>query len=477
MNLEKALKLTVSFSDQGKDLQKLNKMIIALRISHPTLFQAYKQIITSYIFAAAHTLQKVTSEETISQSKLQRIVTALVLVGLTDHIDQAIAKKDFKYVMTLPPDKIHSMSEWLQYHDLAKFSKEPPSLPSLTLLTQHGQQIVKRNEEKEETSKIGVGVEVKEIPVSESVLQTITKSQRPVDKDACLQMQAGLYADNTPFVKGTYGSIHDICTDATFSNCPYVAKVIKFRYPCEPSIFFVEQAIAKRASDLGYGPEVMDSFYCKQKSRGTIIYRKYAGNITELKMTSRRLKNLLKKVQLMHDDGIFHQDLFTKNILYRKTSHGNTEFRITDFGISIPFERAVPSVLKACDLVTLLYGWFFDERWSLVPAYTNTDLSINEVFQYATKYVSLDDLTTAISIRINDNGGTPESPHGNKFVETHPLEMYNMIIANLPQPFINTVGACIDHYFVWQNVSTVLDEEKDEVDLLPQKLIKKYNLI
>jgi hypothetical protein len=170
-------------------------------------------------------------------------------------------------------------------------------------------------------------------------------------------------------------------------NCQYAMKTILINDIHDNyNSFKNESQIAKRASDKGYGPKIDDNFAdfngCtdKENTKGVIIMELYDGSLYNLIesipylnkkengskkgnaniLLKNNIKNgliiLIEKINKMHDDGIFHQDLYTKNCLYKKNKDNSYDMTPMDFGVSISFGKSLSPLLRAVDYATLLYG-------------------------------------------------------------------------------------------------------------------------
>jgi len=431
----------------GKSHSSHQALLKNLESKHRQLFKPFKDHIKSFIDKNAIILKTMDFDDAFSSEQLKRMIAALLITGNSKSVAESYQQTSLSpLIRVLPAESIVSLSDWTVPSGIYEWA------PTL-------QELQQEEEEKKQVTYI---------PLRDLAIDNIKQSTTPEDKYNCLQYQ-NYYTNRQPFAAGTYGSIHDVCKDAALQECPYVAKVIHFRDNCSHQSFFVEQAISKRASDKGYGVPVLDSFFCNDRETGVIIYEKFDNDLVNFAITPAHLSSLLEKVHDMHDDGIFHQDLFTKNVLYKKHADNTIDIRITDFGLSIPVETKLDAVLRACDLVTILYGLMTVELGLvLLPVYTN--MTLQDVTDQALRYVSSEELLTAIHMRESTTGTVQDPYKYSGKLTTDPLSMYTLVTELLPSKFRRVVGQCIDDYFVWQNVDTVSRSEQNEVDHLVRDL-------
>lgn len=160
--------------------------------------------------------------------------------------------------------------------------------------------------------------------------------------------------------KGGYGSIYAVTHDF-FRQNKYVAKIVDVTNLQQ---FQLECVMCVRAGKMSYGPIVHAYFHCPQKEKGVIIMDRWKGDMDKKEFHHNELEDLLDVVQKMHNDGIFHNDLYTRNILYRThpTKTDRLEFCVADYGLAFHLKTEVPSVLRAADLASLVYGLYDTTR-------------------------------------------------------------------------------------------------------------------
>lgn len=163
--------------------------------------------------------------------------------------------------------------------------------------------------------------------------------------------------------EGGYGKVY-AASNTHFPNKSYVAKVLDVT---NVESFQLECAISVRAGRNGYGPIVHAYFHCPTKHVGVVIMDRWEGDMDQENLHSCELEGLLNVVRLMHEDGIFHQDLYMRNILHRPhpSRHDIREFCIADYGLSFALDCAVPSNLRAADLVSMTHGLFDIDRMAV----------------------------------------------------------------------------------------------------------------
>lgn len=138
--------------------------------------------------------------------------------------------------------------------------------------------------------------------------------------------------------RGAYGTVYEGCLDPC--NLKYATKVFKnINDPEVESAFKKEVRIAKRAGNIGVGPNVSADLICKKdgKQEGYLFSERWDGSLDKYPWCTwnkdeiyTKLRQLLSK---LHKKGIVHGDIAPRNILVRRTKQGD-EFSLTDFGLS-----------------------------------------------------------------------------------------------------------------------------------------------
>lgn len=174
------------------------------------------------------------------------------------------------------------------------------------------------------------------------------------------------YHDNNVWIKvkqqfseGAYGNIYNSCNEKERDGCKYIAKEMEF----DSSIyhqrfhqihFIGECLITQFASDMKFGVPFLTYFLCDRGSKGVLVTEKFDGDLTEVDLTSQDIDELAKVINVMHECGILHLDLFPKNVVYKNNFGRAKNIKIIDFGLSIAFGKPLRPELKAIDYVTLI---------------------------------------------------------------------------------------------------------------------------
>lgn len=159
----------------------------------------------------------------------------------------------------------------------------------------------------------------------------------------------------TKLGEGSYGSVWEACTPAT---CSVVAKRIEI--PATMSYiqsFWFEVLVGRRAGRLKYGPRIHRAFTCPSDRRGYItgyIIMQKVGKSLYDHIGAVDWHALSDTIQLMHDDGVYHQDLFSRNICLKRKGNG---YYIIDWGAAIKYDPGqLPNLMIAADWAGLMYG-------------------------------------------------------------------------------------------------------------------------
>jgi serine/threonine protein kinase len=202
--------------------------------------------------------------------------------------------------------------------------------------------------------------------------------------------------------EGSYGSVFEVCNRD--GECGKVIKIQVLFSQSRVNAFINEVNIAHRASERGYGPQLLwgavtstaglqELFVNPEKSTkvmqfldenaeeafGLMVQEKWEKSLdtkpsykwcsTDSGSFKSSLESLLQKINMMHEDGIVHADLLPKNILYRVVD-GKGQFAITDFGLSFRRDNA-----KKLNWLNTMYLYHFREsRNSTFAAVQRTDL-------------------------------------------------------------------------------------------------------
>jgi hypothetical protein len=155
--------------------------------------------------------------------------------------------------------------------------------------------------------------------------------------------------------RGAYGNVY-LAQRNGEEEFNYVAKVMKLRRPEERVHFALESCLATRAGEQGYGPRVASCYIATKTNTGVIVMERWYDDMDDKKISKPELYKILEVVRRMHDDRVFHQDLYFRNVLCRRNpGTQENEYCITDYGLAFPMREVTPE-LRAADIVSLLYG-------------------------------------------------------------------------------------------------------------------------
>lgn len=207
---------------------------------------------------------------------------------------------------------------------------------------------------------------------------------------------------------GTYGKVYAAC-DST--SCKYVMKMVKISDKASLKNFQLEASITVRASKKGFGPKVIGKpFICNKKRTGVIVMDRWDGPLGK-QISYRELGKLLKLVDRMHKEGIFHQDLFNRQILVKGEYTGPKSDRkmcISDYGMAFPFKGTtrLPNFLRACDIMGLVFGHYSERNPNWFGASLMQELDRETVLgpRYIGKYLTRQDMIFGIQARISNQG-------------------------------------------------------------------------
>jgi tRNA A-37 threonylcarbamoyl transferase component Bud32 len=298
-----------------------------------------------------------------------------------------------------------------------------------------------------------------------------------VDRDECMEY-LNYYMKEKPLAAGGYAKIFEVCTsDYFFRQCPYVAKVqnlsdekdvfdeTKFRK------FQLEVAITHQAARKKFGVPIVDAWTCHGRKIGVMILEKWQGSLMSLPRYSlgeEEVASLIALFSKMHNSGIFHQDLFNKNILFRVKGEVY-EFAVTDFGLALPLEKSAPPLIRALDIASFFYGFASSPngrlQGSIRPQLTDEGRAQTQLQDYVSPQD--DFLDTAVQWRVNEKG-VWRLALGNAVesrpIVTHPKYMYRYLLSELPVSLLRYLGEESLHaLFVWTNLDTVPPKEEQAV--------------
>lgn len=212
------------------------------------------------------------------------------------------------------------------------------------------------------------------------------------------------------------------------------------------SEFVLECRLAVRAGQLGYGPVVRDWWMDKSNMSSVLIIERWESDLDECaSITIDEVTDIFKLIAAMHADGVFHHDLYSRNVLWRhlptndNSSNPKRTFCITDFGLAFPMrdnKRAIPPILRAADYASLIFGTYDDDSMSFSGG-LHTSATMNELVNKAMELgrFTSDDWFAAIRIRVV-NSVTPEGlmvpPCTKDAALPDVTSMYKLVVANLP---------------------------------------------
>jgi len=195
--------------------------------------------------------------------------------------------------------------------------------------------------------------------------------------------------------KGAFGTV----VLAKKKKQKYAVKVIKlfdknkrFRRTNEmdADIFKQEVDILKKTGEYGISPklyELYESYICKTPDEylGFIIMGYLnGGTLIELLdsgeyITNQDLKNIKKKIKLLHKYKIFHGDLHANNIAYNINKEKEKEFFLIDFGFAT-FQIKQISQFKQHDFIRINY--FDDMIEENVRLYVLLEMKDNGIIKF-----------------------------------------------------------------------------------------------
>ncbi len=172
---------------------------------------------------------------------------------------------------------------------------------------------------------------------------------------------------------GTQGCIHELCDSK--NNCSEnIVKIV----PAE----IVNEKINYIASSIGVGPKIKNIFKCKYKGSeySFVISQKLDNTLTSLNnnpkgsfpykrdkisVTDNDLQQIERLVNLLLQNGIFHNDLSMDNIMYKINKDGSKKWYLIDYDLSVLIE----------DIGTIKYDQLI--RNNSYIKYTNIPINLN----------------------------------------------------------------------------------------------------
>jgi tRNA A-37 threonylcarbamoyl transferase component Bud32 len=310
----------------------------------------------------------------------------------------------------------------------------------------------------------------------------VTKTQT-----SCTQYLRNFTADEK-MAEGGWGSIKKVCLDPQYSNCPYVAKIQKLKGDKGYRNFSLEVALTRAAAERKFGIPILDAWTCDNRLTGVMILEKWDGDVGTMETISERdLRNLLRVVRDMHDSGIFHNDLYAKNILYKR-KRSLTFFAITDFGVAFLVADPIPPLIKAIDIATLFYGFTSETEGPLYCSFRDQLTNIQRrarannpdndgdlvayCWQLFSDYVSDDQLLDlAVAWRVNQSGNWQGHDVTSEPIKTNPFLLYQYMLRNLPWPLFEYLGPdAVMQRCIWLYVNNSPQESEQEIDDLIDRM-------
>jgi tRNA A-37 threonylcarbamoyl transferase component Bud32 len=166
-------------------------------------------------------------------------------------------------------------------------------------------------------------------------------------------------AEEEDLGSGTYGQVTQACFD---NVCKYVAKEqvffelddrLRYRKRFYWNRFIGEALITKFAYEKGFGVPFYGYFICDNGRKGMMFMDRYTDTLRKANLSRDDVNQLIKRIEQMHNAGILHQDLFAKNVMYKRLPDGSKDIKIIDFGLSVAFRKKVPLMLRAVDYITM----------------------------------------------------------------------------------------------------------------------------
>jgi len=236
---------------------------------------------------------------------------------------------------------------------------------------------------------------------------------------------------------GTYGTVTEACL--SIEECdghryPYAVKIVELRTPQERVEFLLEAAIAKFASERGYGVPVIHSFICNQGNEGVLIMRRLQ-SVRHSVLSLPQLMDFYDMVRRMHNDGILHCDLFLRNVL-RDPARKNRLY-IADFGLAFVMHDAVPNPLRVTDLVGFIAGEPQDFRNGIQPP------SFAEQVYQIWRNLFQNDMAWLMGLKMRINRGVvspAQYPTRAPYRGIDCVTYYSYILSNIALPYARKLG-------------------------------------
>lgn len=233
---------------------------------------------------------------------------------------------------------------------------------------------------------------------------------------------------------GTYGTVTEACLsieECEGKQYPYAVKIVELRSPQDRIEFLLEAAIAKFASERGYGVPVIQSFICNQGNEGMLIMRRLR-SVRHSVLTVNQMVDFYEMVHRMHNDGILHCDLFLRNVLRGGGPSDGTRLYIADFGLAFVMADAVPNPLRVTDLVGFLTGEPQDFRNGIQPP------SLAEQVYQVWRNLFQNDMAWLLGLKMRINRGAvspAQYPTRVAYRGIDCVTYYSYILSNISLPY------------------------------------------
>jgi serine/threonine protein kinase len=165
---------------------------------------------------------------------------------------------------------------------------------------------------------------------------------------------------------------------------PYL--VCDFRDTNETSIneFDKQVGIHRIGSDEKFAPELIIA--CVHNGMGFIVTELFEGDLEDRNCTPPLEKEIRRLISVMHKAGVFHHDLFPKNILFKR-NESKVKLAITDFGLSVVLPREVDDYMKQFDLFTCFYGYFHN-KMQFKGLHRSKKLNVVDYYQSSLSWIN-----------------------------------------------------------------------------------------
>ena len=206
--------------------------------------------------------------------------------------------------------------------------------------------------------------------------------------------------------KGAAGAIYEACDG---SDCNNAIKLLLGRTDIKnlEEIHIVKK-LNENANFDGIKLKYYDQCGNQKLNFVAIVFDKWEGDIQYEKFSTnekeKMLKQIANQIKILHELGYVHNDLFKRNILYRRKD-GEVEFTISDFGIA--FKKSMDHdklAKKAYDLNWRAYDYFnAPDKLGLTKNLENMLYSNLNLFDYLLLYMFIEETYYNNSLSLQDN--------------------------------------------------------------------------